>query len=76
MLYIRGDGVKINKTAGVALLLLSVQIDQTPENTAKKMISSTTGLTQNMIADAQALSDKMFNAGKNMLVPLDQFLKK
>jgi TPR repeat protein len=76
MLYIRGDGVKMNKTAGVALLLLSIQIDQSPENTAKQMISSTTGLTQNMIADAQALADKMFNSGKNMLMPLDQFLKK
>jgi len=76
MLYIRGDGVKINKTAGVALLLLSIQIDQSPENTAKQMISSTTGLSQNMILEAQSLSDKMFKAGKNMLVPLDQFLKK
>lgn len=76
MLYIRGDGVKINKTAGVALLLLSVQTDQTPENTAKQMIASTTGLTQTMIADAQALSEEMSKAGKNMLVTLDQFLKK
>jgi len=76
MLYIRGDGVKVNKTAGVALLLLSIQIDQSPENTAKQMITSTTGLSQKMITDAQALSDKMFKAGKNMLVPLDQFLKK
>jgi TPR repeat protein len=76
MLYIRGDGVKINKTAGVALLLLSIQIDKSPENTAKQMITSTTGLSQKMISDAQALADKMFKAGKNMLVPLDQFLKK
>ena len=59
MLYIRGDGVKINKTAGVALLLLSVQIDQSPENTAKQMISSTTGLSQKMITDAQSLAEKM-----------------
>ena len=76
MLYIRGDGVKINKTAGVALLLLSVQIDQSPENTAKQMISSTTGLSKKMITDAQSLAEKMFKARKNMLVPLDQFLKK
>lgn len=76
MLYIRGDGVKINKTAGVALLLLSMQVDQSPENTAKQNITKTSGLTKNMITDAQALSDKMFKAGKNMLVPLDQFLKK
>lgn len=76
MLYIRGDGVKVNKTAGIALLLLSMQVDQSPENTAKQNISKTSGLTKNMIADAQALSDKMFKAGKNRLVPLDQFLKK
>ncbi len=76
MLYIRGDGVKINKTAGLALLLLSVQIDQTPENTAKQMISSTTGLSQKMIADAQVLSEKMSKSEKNMLITLDQFLKK
>jgi uncharacterized protein len=76
MLYIRGDGVKVNKTAGVALLLLSVQIDQSPENTAKQNISKTSGLTKNMITEAQVLSDKMFKAGKNMLVLLDQFLKK
>jgi TPR repeat protein len=76
MLYIRGDGVKVNKTAGVALLLLSVQVDQSPENTAKQNITKTSGLTKNMITDAQALADKMFKAGKNLLVPLDQFLKK
>lgn len=76
MLYLRGDGVAINKTAGVALLLLSIQIDQTPENTAKQMLSSTPGLSSNIIADAQTLADKMFKAGKNMLTPLDQFLKK
>lgn len=76
MLYIRGDGVKVNKTAGVALLLLSVQVDQSPENTAKQNITKTSGLTKNMITNAQALADKMFKAGKNMLVPLDQFLKK
>lgn len=76
MLYIRGDGVKVNKTAGVALLLLSIQVDPSPENTAKQNITKTSGLTKNMITDAQALSDKMFKAKKNMLVPLDQFLKK
>lgn len=76
MLYIRGDGVKINKTAGVALLLLSMQLDQSPENTAKQMLTSTPDLSPKIIADAQALADKMFKAGKTMLVPLDQFLKK
>lgn len=76
MLYIRGDGVKINKTAGVALLLLSVQIDQSPENTAKQTLTNTLGLSQSIIIEAQVLADKMFKSGKNMLVQLDQFLKK
>lgn len=75
MLYIRGQGVKVNKVAGMALLLLSVEVDQSPENNAKQNISSTRGLTQNMVTEAQALSLKMKNA-KNMLVPLDEYLKK
>jgi TPR repeat protein len=75
MLYIRGQGVKENKTAGIALLLLSVKIDQSPENTAKQNITGTRGLTANMITEAQALSEKMSKA-PNMLVPLDQYLAK
>ncbi len=75
MLYIRGDGVKINKAAGVALLLLSIQMDQSPENSAKKMLTSTPGLSPNLITDAQALADKMFKAEKNMLTILDNYLK-
>ena len=74
MLYVRGQGVKVNKVAGMALLLLSVKIDQSPENNAKQNISSTLGLTKNMVLEAQALSDKMSNTQK-MLVPLDQYLK-
>ena len=31
MLYLRGDGVKENKVAGVALLLLSASRDQSPK---------------------------------------------
>ncbi|MGQ7944632.1 tetratricopeptide repeat protein [Flavobacterium sp. WC2509] len=75
MLYIRAQGVKENKVAGVALLLLSAKVDQSPENNARKNITGTRGLTTNMISEAQTLSDKMGNA-KNLLVPLDQYLKK
>ncbi|WP_264563781.1 tetratricopeptide repeat protein [Flavobacterium sp. N3904] len=75
MLYVRGQGVKENKIAGIALLLLSTKIDQSPENNAKKNITATRGLTTAMVTEAQALSDKMSNA-KNLLDPLDQYLKK
>ena len=75
MLYIRGQGVKENKVAGVALLFLSAKIDNSPENTAKKNISTTRGLTTAMITEAQALSDKMSDT-KKMMTPLDQYLNK
>jgi uncharacterized protein len=75
MLYIRGQGVKVNKIAGVALLLLSVQVDSSPENNAKNNITSTKGLSVEMITEAQTLSDAMRKA-KNLLVPLDNYLKK
>jgi TPR repeat protein len=75
MLYVRGDGVKVDKVAGVALLLASATIDPSPENHAKQNIAGTRGLTPEMIAAAQALSSEMTGA-KNMLVPLDQYLKK
>jgi TPR repeat protein len=75
MLYLRGQGVKENKVAGVALLLLSVTMDSSPENNAKQNISSARGLTPDMIAAAQTLSTEMGSA-KNVLVPLDQYLKK
>jgi uncharacterized protein len=74
MLYIRSQGVKENKIAGVALLLLSVTVDQSPENNARKNITATQGLSKTMITEAQALSDKM-QKSKNLLVPLDQYLK-
>lgn len=74
MLYIRSQGVKENKVAGIALLLLSATVDQSPENTARKNITSTRGLTAAMVTEAQTLSDKM-QKSKNLLVPLDQYLK-
>ena len=75
MLYLRGQGVKVNKVAGMALLLLSVEIDQTPENNAKKNITATRDLTTSMVSEAQSLSAKM-SKSKNLLQPLDQYLKK
>ena len=74
MLYVRGQGVKQNKVAGVALLLVSAIMDPSPENHAKKNISGTRGLTTEMIVAAQALSEK-FSSAKNLLVPLDEYLK-
>lgn len=74
MLYVRGQGVKENKVAGVALLLVSATRDKSPANNAKRNISSTRGLTAEMIAAAQALSAEM-SGPKNLLVPLDHFLK-
>ena len=75
MLYIRGQGVKENKIAGMALLMSSVTVDSSPENNAKSNLSTTKGLTVAMIGEAQALSEKM-NKAKNLLVPLDAYLKK
>lgn len=74
MLYVRGDGVTENKVAGVALLLMSATQDRSPENQAKRNISATRGLTAEMIAASQALSENLMSA-KNLLVPLDQYLK-
>jgi hypothetical protein len=73
MMYVRGDGVKENKTAGVALLLVSATLDPSPQNLAKKNITGTRGLNQEMIAAAQTLSGEMTSA-KNLLVPLDAYL--
>lgn len=75
MLYVRGQGVKENKVAGMALLLLSVTKDPAPGNHAKRNITATRGLTPEMIAAAQALSAEMSRA-KDLLLPLDAFLKK
>jgi TPR repeat protein len=74
MLYLRGQGVKENKVAGLALLLVSATRDSSPENHAKRNISSTRGLNTEMIVAAQKLSAEMSSAS-DLLVPLDRFLK-
>jgi TPR repeat protein len=74
MLYVRGQGVKENKVAGVALLLVSATLDPSPENHAKQNLSGTRGLTTETVVAAQALSQE-FSSAKDLLVPLDQYLK-
>jgi TPR repeat protein len=74
MLYLRGQGVEENTIAGLALLLVSATMDPSPQNHAKQNIASTRGLTTDMIAAAQTLSNEMSDA-ENVLVPLDQYLK-
>lgn len=75
MLYLRGQGVRENKIVGVALLLVSATRDPSPENNAKRNLAATSGLTPQIIAAAQALFAEL-NSSKNLLVPLDQYLKK
>ena len=75
MLYLRGQGVGKNMVAGVALLLMSVTKDPSPANHAKMNLTATKGLTPELIAAAQVLSEEMGSA-KSMLVPLDAYLKK
>lgn len=75
MLYVRGQGVKVNTVAGVALLLVSATLDSSPQNHARQNLASTRGLTTDMIAEAQTLSEKM-GGGRNVLMPLDQYLEK
>lgn len=74
MLYVRGQGVKEDKVAGLALLLLSVQLDKSPENHAKQNISTINGLTSEAVTAAQALSLEMRN-NKNPLEQLDLHVK-
>ena len=74
MLYLRGDGVKADKTAGLALLLKSATMDSSPENHAKMNIAKTKGITPELVAAAQKLSDELGKA-KNLLTPLDQYLE-
>lgn len=74
MLYVRGQGVKENKVAGVALLLVSASLDSSPQNHAKQNISATRDLTSEMTTDAQMLAQEFITA-KNLLVPLDEYLK-
>ena len=75
MLYVRGQGVKENTVAGVALLLLSATMDSSPGNNAKQNIASIRGLTPDMIDAAKSLFTEMGSA-ENVLVPFDQYLKK
>lgn len=75
MLYVRGQGVKENKVAGVALLMVSASLDSSPQNHAKQNISATRDLTSEMITDAQTLAQE-FSTAKNLLVPLDNYLKR
>ena len=73
MLYVRAQGVKENKIAGVALLLVSAARDPSPENHAKQNLAGIRGLTSEMAVAAKALSEELSRA-KNLLVPLDQYL--
>ncbi|MEZ5463028.1 tetratricopeptide repeat protein [Dokdonella sp.] len=75
MLYARGQGVKQDKVAGMALLLISVARDPSPENHARQNIGAIRGMSTAMIVEAQALSEQM-NSAKDLLDPLDGFLKK
>jgi uncharacterized protein len=74
MLYVRGQGVTKDKVAGLALLLLSVAINDSPQNNAKKNISSLRGVTPDDLTAAQALAEKM-RATSDPLIPLDQYLQ-
>lgn len=74
MLYLRGDGVNADKIAGLALLLKSATLDPSPQNHAKMNITKTKGLTPEQVAATQKLADELGKA-KNLLIPLDQYLK-
>ncbi|MGE4400691.1 MAG: tetratricopeptide repeat protein [Desulfobulbus sp.] len=74
MLYLCGQGVTEDKVAGLALLLLSVTMDNSPENHAKQNVALIKGLTPEVIAAAQTLSLEMGKDG-NLLVALDRYLK-
>lgn len=74
MLYLRGDGVKKDPVAGVALLLKSSTLDNSPENHAKRNLAAAKGLTTAIATAAQALSLELGKAA-NLLIPLDAHLK-
>jgi TPR repeat protein len=74
MLYIRGQGVEQNKVAGLALLLVSVELDSSPENHARKNITLTRGLTTDRLRRAQTLAAEMTSAD-DLLIPLNHYLK-
>jgi TPR repeat protein len=73
MLYMRGQGVLADKIAGLALLLQSATMDNSPENRARQNVAMIKGLTAKMIAEAQTLMAELGDA-ENILVPLDQYL--
>jgi TPR repeat protein len=74
MLYIRGDGVKVDKVAGMALLLQSATLDGSPENHAKRNLSTMRGWAPETITAAEKLAAEMSRTG-SLLVPLDHYLK-
>jgi len=53
---VRGDVVKENKVAAMALLMVSATEDPSPENQARKNIAAARGLTTEMVGEAQTLS--------------------
>jgi TPR repeat protein len=59
MLYIRGQGVKPNKVAGLALLLVSVELDSSPGNTARQNITATLVLSTDIIQGSLVLAAKL-----------------
>ncbi len=71
----RGYGVKENKVVAMGLLMVSATEDPSPVNQARKIIAATRGLTTEMVWEAQTLSAALSNA-QNLLVPLDEYLKK
>ena len=73
MLYMRGQGVQADKIAGLALLLLSATMDNSPQNRARQNVAMIKGLTAEMIAEAQTLMAELGDV-ENILVPLDQHL--
>lgn len=75
MLYLRAQGVEEDKVAGLALLLTSVIMENSPENRAKQNISLTRGVTAKMIEESQKLASDM-DTNKNVLFTLDQYLQK
>lgn len=74
MLYLRGQGVEKDTVASLALLLSSVSMDSSSENRAKQNISMIKGLTNETINAARTLSLEM-SKDKNLLLPLDRYLK-
>lgn len=74
MLYLRGQGVKKDKVAGLALLLLSIQMDNSPENRAKQNASLIRDLTPEIIKEAQVLSSGM-SENTNLLMPFDRYFR-